>query len=77
MMVIEIDMPSLPLIKFIIGEKSWKNQALPRDCWKNCENVLALVNEIQANFLLITKRLNIQEMLNCVVYSSFDVCVIQ
>ena len=50
-----------------------KNQALPRACWKNCKNVLASANKIQANFLLIVKRFDIQEMLNCVVYSSSNV----
>ena len=40
---------------------------------KNGENVLASANEIQANFLLFTKRFLIQEMLDCIVYSSFDV----
>ena len=29
------------------------------------------------NFLLFTKRFHIQEMLDCIVYSSFDVCVIR
>ena len=53
--------------------KELKNQALPRACWKNCKNVLALANEIQANFLLITKRFDILEMLDCVVYSSFNI----
>ena len=57
--------------------KELKNQALPRACWKNCKNILALANEIQANFLLITKRFDIQEMLDCVVYSSFNVHMIQ
>ena len=52
--------------------KELKNQALPRACWKNCKNILALVNEIQANFLLITKRFDIQEMFDCVVCSSFN-----
>ena len=49
----------------------------PRARWKNRENVLASATEIQANFLLFTKRFLIQEMLDCIVYSSFDVRVIR
>ena len=44
---------------------------------KNGENVLASANEIQANLLLFTKRFLKQEMLGCIVYSSFDVRVIR
>ena len=60
---------------------SWrelKNQGLPAGArWKNRKNVLASANEIQANLLLITKRFHIQEMLDCIVFSSFDVRVIR
>ena len=58
--------------------KELKNQGLPaRARWKNRENVLASANEIQANLLLITERFHIQEMLDCIVFSSFDVRVIR
>ena len=54
--------------------KELKNQGLPaRARWKNRENVLASANEIQANLLLITERFHIQEMLDCIVFSSFRV----
>ena len=77
MMIMEIDTPTFPLITFIINfVERVENQALPRTCWKNCKNVLALANEIQANFLLITKRFDIQEI-DCLVYSSFNVHMIR
>ena len=58
--------------------KELKNQGLPaRARWKNREKVLASANEIQANLLLITERFHIQEMLDCIVFSSFDVRVIR
>ena len=58
--------------------KNFKNQGLPAGArWKNPKNVLASANEIQANLLLITKRFRIQEMLDCIVFSSFDVRVIR
>ena len=58
--------------------KELKNQGLPAGArWKNRKNVLASANEIQANLLLITKRFHIQEMLDCIVFSSFDVRVIR
>ena len=76
MMIMEIDTPTFPLITFIILWKELKIK-LSSACWKNCKKVLALVNEIQANFLLITKRFDIQEMLDCVVYSSFNVHMIR
>ena len=44
--------------------------------WKNRKNVLAPANEILANLLLFKKRFHIQEMLNCIVYSGFNVSVI-
>ena len=47
----------------------------PRARWKNRVNVLATENKIKANFLLITKRLHIQEMFDCIDFSSFKVCV--
>ena len=59
-------------------ERVKKNQALAaRARWKNRENVVASANEIQANLLLITERFHIQEMLDCIVFSSFDVRVIR
>ena len=77
-MILEIDSPTFPLITFIIRGKGWKMKGLPeRTRWKNRENVLASANEIQANFLLFTKRFHKQEMLDCIVYCSFDVCVIR
>ena len=55
-----------------------KNQGLPAGArWKNRKNFLASANEIQANLLLITKRFHIQEMLDYIVFSSFDVRVIR
>ena len=55
-----------------------KNQGLQAGArWKNRKNFLASANEIQANLLLITKRFHIQEMLDCIVFSSFDVRVIR
>ena len=54
--------------------EKWRS---PRARWKNRENVLASANEIQANLLLFTKRFLKQEMLGCIVYSSFDVRVIR
>ena len=56
--------------------KELKNGGSPRPCWKNRKNVLDSANEIQANFLLFTKRFHIQEKPDCIVYSSFGVCVI-
>ena len=54
--------------------KELKNQGLPaRARWKNRKNILASANGIQANLLFITKRFHIEEMLDCIVFSSFDV----
>ena len=39
--------------------------------------LIASGNKIQANFLLFMERSHIQEMLDCIVYSSLDVCVIR
>ena len=75
MMIPEIDTP----IEYV--QYSWKelkNQGLPAGArWKNRKNSLSSANEIQANLLLITKRFHIQEMLDCIVFSSFDVRVIR
>ena len=75
MMIPETDRP----IEYVhYSWKELKNQGLPAGArWKNCKNVLASANEIQANLLLITKRFHIQEMLDCIVFSSFDVRVIR
>ena len=74
-MIPEIDTPTFPLRTFM---KELKNQGLlARARWKNRKNILASANEIQANLLLITKRFHIQEMLDCIVFSSFDVRVIR
>ena len=50
---------------------------LARARWKNRKNILASANEIQANLPLITKIFHIQEMLDCIVFSSIDVRVIR
>ena len=75
MMIPEIGTP----IEYVhYSWKELKNQGLPAGArWKNRKNVLASANEIQANLLLITKRFHIQEMLDCIVFSSFDVRVIR
>ena len=75
MMTPETDTP----IEYVFYSwKELKNQGLPAGArWKNPKNVLASANEIQANLLLITKRFHIQEMLDCIVFSSFDVRVIR
>ena len=75
MMIPEIDTP----IEYVhYSWKELKNQGLPAGArWKNRKNVLASANEIQANLLLITKRFHIQEMLDCIVFSNFDVRVIR
>ena len=75
MMIPEIDTP----IEYVhYSWKELKNQGLPAGArWKNRKNVLASANEIQANLLLITKRFHIQEMLDCIVFSSSDVRVIR
>ena len=75
MMIPEIDTP-IEYVRY--SWKELKNQGLPAGArWKNRKNVLASANEIQANLLLITKRFHIQEMLDCIVFSSFDVRVIR
>ena len=73
MMIPEIDTP----IEYVhYSWKELKNQGLPAGArWKNRKNVLASANEIQANLLLITKRFHIQEMLDCIVFSSNNVSV--
>ena len=74
MMIPEIDTP----IEYVDSWKELKNQSLPAGArWKNRKNVLASANEIQANLLLISKRFHIQEMLDCIVFSSFNVVVIR
>ena len=74
-MIPEIDTPTFPLRTFM---KELKNQGLlARARWKNCKNILASANEIQANLPLITKIFHIQEMLDCIVFSSIDVRVIR
>ena len=65
-------------VRSFFVERVKKNQALAaRARWKNRENVVASANEIQANLLLITERFHIQEMLDCIVFSGFDVRVIR
>ena len=75
MMIPETDMP----IEYVFYSwKELKSQGLPAEArWKNPKNVLASANEIQANLMLITKRFHKQEMLDCIVFSSFDVHVIR
>ena len=74
-MIPEIDTPTFPLRTFM---KELKNQGLlARARWKNCKNILVSANEIQANLPLITKIFHIQEMLDCIVFSSIDVRVIR
>ena len=74
-MIPEIDTPTFPLRTFM---KELKNQGLlARARWKNRKNILASANEIQANLPLITKIFHIQEMLDCIVFSSIDVRVIR
>ena len=74
-MIPEIDTPTFPLRTFM---KELKNQGLlARARWKNCKNILSSANEIQANLPLITKIFHIQEMLDCIVFSSIDVRVIR
>ena len=46
--------------------EKWRS---PRARGKNCQNILASANEIEANFLLFTKRFLIQKMIDCIVYS--------
>ena len=55
MMIEEIDSSTFALITFIIRGKSAKMK-VSRTYWKNRENVPASANEIQAIFLLFTKR---------------------
>ena len=71
MMIPETDTP----IEYVFYSwKELKNQGLPAGArWKNPKNVLASANEIQANLLLVSKRFHIQEMLDCIVFSSFRV----
>ena len=59
---------------FVERVEKWRS---PRARWKNRENFLASANKMQATFLLFTKRFLIQEMLDCIVYNSFDVRVIR
>ena len=74
-MIPEIDTPTFPLRTFM---KELKNQGLlARARWKNCKNILVSANEIQENLPLITKIFHIQEMLDCIVFSSIDVRVIR
>ena len=75
MMIPEID----TLIVYVhYSWKELKNQDLPAAArWKNRKNVLASANEIQANLLLVSKRFHIQEMLDCIVFSSFNVLEIR
>ena len=75
MMIPETDTP----IEYVFYSwKELKNQGLPAGArWKDRKNSLSSANEIQANLLLITKRFRIQEMLDCIVFSSFDVRVIR
>ena len=74
-MIPEIDTPTFPLRTFM---KELENQGLlARARWKNRKNILASANEIQANLPLITKIFHIQEMLDCIVFSSIDVRVIR
>ena len=80
MMIVEIDSPTFPLITFIIRGKSRKIKVSqsPLELGRIAKtSILASANEIQENFLLFTKRFLIQKMLHCIVYSSFDVCVIR
>ena len=76
MMIAEIDSPTFLWLRSLFMERveKWRSS---RARWKNCENVLAPANEIQASFLLLRKRFHIQKMLDCIVYSSVDVCMIR
>ena len=76
MMIVEIDSPTFPVITFITRGKSRKMK-VSQSPLEESRKRPGLGNEIQANFLLFTKRFLIQEMLDCIVYSSFDVRVIR
>ena len=76
MMIVEIDSPTFPVITFITRGKSRKMK-VSQSPLEESRKRPGLGNEIQANFLLFTKRFLIQEMLDCIVYSSFDVGVIR
>ena len=76
MMIMELTRQLFLWLRLLFVERveKWRS---PRACWKNRENFLASANEMQVTFLLFTKRFLIQEMLDCIVYSSFDVRVIR
>ena len=76
MMIVEIDSPTFPVITFITRGKSRKTKVSQSPLEESRERP-GLGNEIQANFLLFMKRFLIQEILDCIVYSSFDVRVIR
>ena len=76
MMIVEIDSPTFPVITFITRGKSRKMK-VSQSPLEESRKRPCLGNEIQANFLLFMKRFLIQEILDCIVYSSFDVRVIR
>ena len=71
-MIVEIDSQTFPFITFTIRGKGRKVKVSQTPLEESRKRP-----DVQANFLLFTKRFLIQEMLDGIVYSSFDVRVIR
>ena len=72
MMIVEIDSPTFPLITFIIRGKSRKVKVSksPLEEWRKRPG---LSERDSSKFFALLFDSKIREMLDCIVYSSFDV----
>ena len=76
MMIVEIDSPTFPLITFIIRGKSRKVKVSqsPLEEWRKRPG---LSERNSSKFFALLFDSKIREMLDCIVYSSFDIRVIR
>ena len=77
MMIVEIDSPTFPLITFIIRGKSRKMKVSqsPLEEWRKRPGQISERDSSEVFALLFDSK--IREMLDCIVYSSFDIRVIR
>ena len=75
-MIVEIDSPTFPLITFIIRGKSRKMKVY-QSPFEESRKRPCLGERDSSKFVALLFDYKIREMLDCIVYSSFDVRVIR
>ena len=78
MMIVEIDSPTFPVITFITRGKTRKMKVSqsPLEEWRKRSGLSERERDSSKFFALLFDS-KIREMLDCIVYSSFDVRVIR